>query len=375
MTTLLAAADSPGPSNKLDLVEGTSFLPWDLRTLGASFEDGRPAHNQSVAARCRFTLRRGFDALERVDYGRVTEGAGDVAFNLRAAGLAFHLGASNLTYKAGSDAPLAAADASLAAGADAKVASLKVAVAQEFAEDQYVAASYDLIQKKPELAFAWSGETFTEKAALAVNLDPVDGVCRLRAAVSFPGPEWREDVYDELTGRVEEPRDDGGRHSVWVAHEARRRQPMAATRVGARLDLGRLLNFAADYFDYNLEWRVPALFWKVPLSQRLYNLVIPAEDENQERYRLRGLCLEFAHDFERGAPAVGVSKRIGGGGGSGEGSGRATLMYDVEERAASAQLRMGGVVAGVTMTRAAGAGWRDWSSPSLTLAIEPLAFL
>jgi hypothetical protein len=347
--------------NKLDFVEGVSFLPWDWRNFGAAFQDGRPEHSQSVAARCHFTLRRGFDALDGADYGRVVEGAGDIGLNLRAAGLAFHLGASNLTYKAGDDAPLAGA-------VGGQLASLRVAVGAEFAEDSYATVSYDVAQKRPELALGWSGTTFDERATLSLHVDPVDRAARLRAGVAFLGPEWRVDVYDEATNRVEAPADDGCRHAVWVEHEARRRDPLAATRVGARVDLGRLLNWAADYFDYNLESRIPRLFWRLPLSQALYNLVIPAEDENQMRYRLHGLALEFRHDFARPAPAVGLSKRLGS-------AGRAAVVYDAESRAAEASVRLGGLVGAVTVTRAAGAGWKEWSSPSFSMMVEPLAFL
>jgi len=350
-------------ANKLDFVEGVSFLPWDWRNLGAAFQDGRAENNQSVAARCNFTIRRGFDALDGVDYGGVVEGVGDLGINLRSKQFAFHLGASNLAVKGGEDAPLGSV--SVAGG---RLASLKLTVAHEFEQDHFAAVSWDLLQKKPELALGWSGQTFTEQATLALHLDPVDRVARLRAGVAFPGPEWREDVYDEVTGRVECPRDDGGRHAVWIEHAARRRQLMAATSVGARVDLGRLLNWAADFVDYNLEYKIPGLFWRLPLSQRLYNLLIPAEDENQERYRLRGLCLEFSHDFARTAPVVGLSKRVGS-------AGRTSVLYDTESKTAAARLRFGGLVAGVSVVRAEGAGWREWSSPSYSLMVEPLAFL
>ncbi|KAI8471016.1 MAG: hypothetical protein J3K34DRAFT_520916 [Monoraphidium minutum] len=307
------AQDADG--NKLDVVDGVSFMPWDWRNLGAAFQDGRSENSQSVAARCTFTARRGFDALDGVDYGRVVEGVGDLGINLRAKQFAFHIGASNLAVKGGDDAPLAALPV-----AGGRLASLKLTVAREYAEDQYAAVSYDVLQRRPELALAWAGETFSERASLSLHLDPVDRACRLRAGVAFPGPEWREDVYDEVTDRVEVPYDDpAARHAVWVEHEARRRQLLAATRVGARLDLGRLVNWAADYVDYRLQHHIPGLVWRLPLSQRLYNLLVPAEDENQERHRIRGWALELAHDFGRPAPA--------------------------------------------------------WSSPSLTLSIEPLAFL
>lgn len=305
--------------NKLDFVDGVSFMPWDWRNIGAAFQDGRAETSQSVAGRCTFTARRGFDPLDGVDYGRVVEGVGDLGINLRSKQFAFHLGASNLAVKGGDDAPLAAV--SVAGG---RLASLKLAVAQEYAEDQYLAVSYDILQKRPELSLAWSGETFTEKATLSLHLDPVDRACRLRAAVSLPGPEWRQDVYDDVTGAVEPPADDpASRHAVWVEHEARRRQLMAATRVGARLDLGRLVNWAADYVDYHLERKIPGLVWKIPLSQRLYNLLVPAEDENQVGEGLegwagaglpgrRGAAAAGSFWFVRRRPAEGPLTRMDG---------------------------------------------------------------
>jgi hypothetical protein len=41
------------------------------------------------------------------------------------------------------------------------------------------------------------------QASLAVTVDPVDRAMRVRAGVVFPGPEWREDVYNEDTKRIE----------------------------------------------------------------------------------------------------------------------------------------------------------------------------
>lgn len=36
-----------------------------------------------------------------------------------------------------------------------------------------------------------------------MTVDPVDRAMRVRAGVVFPGPEWREDVYNEDTRRLE----------------------------------------------------------------------------------------------------------------------------------------------------------------------------
>ena len=60
----------------------------------------------------------------------------------------------------------------------------------------------------------------------------------------------RDTLYDDDNDRIEEPRDDGARHRLWVSHEARHRDPLHRTSVGARLDLGRLMNYVADFIDY-----------------------------------------------------------------------------------------------------------------------------
>ena len=94
----------------------------------------------------------------------------------------------------------------------------------------------------------------------------------------------------------------------------------------------------------------------------------PSTPATQERHRIHGWALELAHDFGRPAPVVGLSKRIGS-------VGRAAAVYDVADRTGHISLRLGGLVASAAMTRADGSGWKEWSSPSLTLTVEPLAFL
>lgn len=53
--------------------------------------------------------------------------------------------------------------------------------------------------------------------------------------------------------------------------------------MGGCFDLGRLVNYVCDFVDYRLEPRFPPLFWAIPGSQLLYNVLIPAEDEDQVR--------------------------------------------------------------------------------------------
>ena len=64
------------------------------------------------------------------------------------------------------------------------------------------------------------------------------------------GPEWRATVYDEERDILQEPVDDGARHRLWVSHTLRGRAQH--TRVGAAFDLGRLVNYVADFVDYRV---------------------------------------------------------------------------------------------------------------------------
>lgn len=86
--------------NKLDIVQGVNLLPWEWSNLGAVFGSSKE-NSQCVAARCNFVVRKGFDEVDQTQYGNVVEGLGDVGFNLRAKQYAFHVSASNLSYKQG----------------------------------------------------------------------------------------------------------------------------------------------------------------------------------------------------------------------------------------------------------------------------------
>jgi hypothetical protein len=86
--------------NKLDFIQGVNLQPWEWHNLGAVFGSSKE-NNQCVAARCQFVVRKGFDEVEQTQYGNVLEGLGDVGFNLRAKQYAFHVSASNLSYKQG----------------------------------------------------------------------------------------------------------------------------------------------------------------------------------------------------------------------------------------------------------------------------------
>uniref|UniRef100_A0A383VAP3 Uncharacterized protein n=1 Tax=Tetradesmus obliquus TaxID=3088 RepID=A0A383VAP3_TETOB len=348
-------------SNKLDFVTGVSLLPFDLHNLGAVYSSSKDKA-QCVASRCSFVVRRGWDEAEQLEYGNVIEALGDVGFNLRSKDYAFHISASNLSYKAGTDAPLRAQ--SLVGSA---LASLKLAYAQQVAEDRFLGVSYDFSQRKPELSLAWAGDTFTEQSSIAVSIDPVDRAARLRAAVSFPGPEWRKDVWDHETRSVQLVQDDGlSRHTIWVEHEARRGQLLAATKLGARLDLGRLANLGGNFVDRHIKQRIPLLFWKIPLSTKLYRFVVPNQDQEQMRYNIKGWCAELAHDFERQGPTVGISKRLGDSGCS------LAASYDTASSAAGIEMRSKWVVAAARLARQEDGHWRN---PSVQLLVQPLGFL
>lgn len=161
--------------------------------------------------------------------------------------------------------------------------------------------------------------------------------------------------------------DDGSsNHAVWVQHEARRGQLLAATKLGVRLDLGRLANLAGNFVERHVEHRIPLLFWRIPLTQRLYNLVVPAQDEDQMRYRIKGWRAEFSHDFDQQGPTVGLSKRLGDSG--------VTLAaaYDTSSSSAGLELRAKWLVAAAKLSRQEDGHWRN---PSVQLLVQPLGFL
>lgn len=263
--------------NKLDIIPRAGQLPsWDWKNLGATFASGRNSNAQNLHGQVRFVVRQGYDAVDQTLTDRVVDGTGDLGVTLKSKSIAVGLSLGNLSYKTGNDDPLT----SQAVG-ESSVPSLKVTLAKEVKEDQYVAVSYDVKQKKPEFTLAWSGQTQRDKASLVLHADPLFQSYKLGAAVSFPGPEWREDVYDESKDVIVSPEDDGGRHKLWVQHEVKNRQWGYKTRVGASFDLGRLANWMADFVDYKLEPCIPPLFWRIPLTGMLYNMIVPAEDENQ----------------------------------------------------------------------------------------------
>ncbi len=82
--------------------------------------------------------------------------------------------------------------------------------------------------------------------------------CALFVTVST-GPEWRDTYLDETNKILEEPEDDGARHRLWATHTVKDRQWSYRTRVGGAFDLGRLLNYAANFVDTQVRDRADPL--------------------------------------------------------------------------------------------------------------------
>lgn len=75
-----------------------------------------------------------------------------------------------------------------------------------------------------------------------------------------------------------------------LQHSARPRDLLHRTRVGARIDLGRVANLVSDYVGYNVEDSLPLIFWNIPGMQQLFRVLVPDEDENQVRGKALWLC-------------------------------------------------------------------------------------
>jgi hypothetical protein len=276
-------------------LQGRQLLGSDWAGLAASFGlgDRSGGPGASGAGRVAFTVRQGVDAAELSNVGSVVDVVAETGAVFRLSGLAVGLSGSGITFRSGLDDPASAASTS---GSSAqRVPSLKISVAKALKEPySYVAASFDLKQRKPELSACWTGEAGVDSATVLARVDPVMRAVKLTAAVSTPGPEWRKVLYNEDTNRLEHPEDDGARHTFYFEHEARPRDMLHATRIGAKLDLGRLVNYACDFFYYHLEERVPDFVWSIPLVPQLYYALVGQEDDDQVRHRIHGWTAEVS---------------------------------------------------------------------------------
>jgi hypothetical protein len=302
--TAAQVAEGSSLANAIDFLPGVTLHTFPWRSIGQALATDAP-EVRSLSGRARFTVRPGAAASAASAAGdgagegpstsapllprsTVVEGAGDLSATIRHQHLLINVAACNLTLRSGQDDPIAAFRAGAAA------AALRVSAAAQVGEDAYAGVTYDLSTRRPELSVCWTGHTPTERAALSVHADPIDRAVRLRAAVCFPGPEWRGDRLDERTGLVEFVEDDGGRHALWVEHEARPGDAMLSTRLGARLDVGRALNWLGAAVDIHVRPRLPRGIWRIPGAGAVYNFFVPPEDEDMFRYRVRGWEMDVA---------------------------------------------------------------------------------
>ncbi|KAF5828846.1 hypothetical protein DUNSADRAFT_16982 [Dunaliella salina] len=262
--------------NKLEFIPDAPSLSYaHSNSVGKVFA-AQPSKLPFLSGKVGFVVREGVDPIEGESTGRVVESNAGAGIHLRKGSTAFGITASNIAYRSGLDDPLTQAKEVVGEGS---VPSLNFSIAHEYKPDCFASVSYDIKQRKPEASLAWAGR-----------------------------PEWRETVYDEDKDVIEDPVDDGGRHRLWVAHTVKDRQWGYSTRMGAVFDLGRLVNYVADFVDYNIEPRIPPLIWRMPLSQTLFNLLVPAEDSEQVRHHIRGWDAEVSHEFGRAGPSLGLAK-------------------------------------------------------------------
>lgn len=356
-------------NNQLEFLPRLSLFD-DWLTIGHSFSPIAPRKGPStcLTSSVDFIVREGFDPLDQSSTGAVTNANGSLGIALRNSALSLALSATGLSFQMGLDDPLGGTSSASARTAP----SVKAILAKEFGNDSYLAASYDIKLKKPEFSACWVGTSDSEKATVTMALDPTYRALRVGAAVSLPGIEWRETVYNEDLDTIEEPRDDGARHSFWVTHESRLGHLLHRTQVGARLDLGRIINYACDKFDYNVFPRLPPMIWAIPGGRWLYNVIVPPEDEEQYRHQIHKWELGVSHDLNRRGPLVALSKSIG--------PLTASASWDVHSREAGAEVAMGrggSLRLGVKAIKGASSSpFQGWErKPTLYLHVEPLSIV
>lgn len=351
----------------MDFVPRLSFLPFDWRALGTAF--GR--EGASGSGRVQFAVRQGFNPLDGSTIGRVVDGSAELGASYEHQSLVVSVSAGSLQFRGGRDDP--AASVAQAVG-EAGVPSLKLTAAKRLgSDDNYVAVTYDLKQRKPELSVCWHGDAARDRATLLLKADPIMRAVRISAAVSTPGPEWRKVLYDDVTNKVEVPKDDGGRHTLYLQHVAQGRDLLHRTRLGCRLDLGRIINYAVDYFDYHIEENLPTFFYKLPGSLTLLKLLVPPDDrDDQVRHDIKGWELDVSHEFGPGKkPRLELAKTLKAAGG-------VTLhsSYDLGSSTAGLGMSSAGVTVEARAMRVGGSLLKGgWSRPSLHFAVEPLVVL
>jgi hypothetical protein len=84
--------------NQVDVIQGTSYVPFEWRSLGAVFARNKSS-DQALSARVNFVVRKGYDAVDDIEYGRVVEGNGAMGVTLKSKDYAFNLSATGISYK------------------------------------------------------------------------------------------------------------------------------------------------------------------------------------------------------------------------------------------------------------------------------------
>ncbi len=145
---------------RFEIIPFLSVLPIEWETLG--FKRKQSAVGSNVAGRFKFVVRQGYDPIDQSSTGRVLEAESDMGVSLRLNSIAAALTASSLAFRGGLDDPLAQSSSS--------APSMKATVAHEFSPDSFIAAGFDFKQRKPDLSICWTGETFTEKATVCLQV-------------------------------------------------------------------------------------------------------------------------------------------------------------------------------------------------------------
>lgn len=84
--------------NQVDVIQGTSYVPFEWRSLGAVFARNKSS-DQALSARVNFVVRKGYDAVDDIEYGKVVEGNGAMGVTLKSKDYAFNLSATGISYK------------------------------------------------------------------------------------------------------------------------------------------------------------------------------------------------------------------------------------------------------------------------------------
>lgn len=283
-------------ANNFSFGPATSYqAPWSWQTLGRIFHFSSAPSSRLTAT----SLRMAFDSTPTDGASRFSMSK-HLTYTLRRNRLAVALSTNTLSLTPTPGSP---------------EVSRAVSLTYTPSEDTFLSASYDLMQRRPQLHLALSGQAHKDKAYLLSTLDLKARTYRVRAAASFPGTDWRTPLVDKYGDTYQRP-EHGGRHQLWLDQEVALSLKNRCT-IGGALDLGLAANLAAHYWLNVLEpgpmaWTLPV--WRmIPFGRRLRRALLPEEGAvDQMRFRFTGLQLEGSHTFDSGrlVDGVAVSKRL-----------------------------------------------------------------